>query len=169
VWVSGAGALDVGAERLGDRVRAQVDREAVHVEPRHPAGGVGQRVGGVERPAAGHDALAHDSQVRRVEALLGGGLDGQRGRVGRARRGVEPDARVDRHPARLRGVEHVTHGLERFTELPGQTAHDVGDRKRVAELRLEPSKPRFGRPRPRARRIGVVRHMNGAHTRTIES
>ena len=100
-------ALEVGPEGLDDRVRAQVDREARHVEAGDRARHVDERLGGVELAPAGHEALAQRSQVAAVEPLLGRRLDRQAGGVRRARRRVQPEPRVHRHAAGRRRLEHV--------------------------------------------------------------
>jgi hypothetical protein len=142
----GARALEVGRERLGDRRGLQVDLEALDVQAGDAAGGLGQRVGVVHASALDHDALAHDPEVRPVEALLGRGLDGVAGRVRRARRRVEPYPGVDRHPTGGACIEHVVHGLGGLAELPCQSTHHVGERQRIAELSLEAAQTRLGRP-----------------------
>ena len=61
--------------------RAQVDPEALHVQPGR-ARLLHQRLGGVELAAEAHEPLAHRAQValRRLGALLRGGLDRHAGR-----------------------------------------------------------------------------------------
>jgi hypothetical protein len=74
-------ALHVGREGLDDGSGAQVDGKALDVEAGHTTGRVGERGAPVELEAVEHQALAHDAQVWRVEALLGSGLDRLRGGV----------------------------------------------------------------------------------------
>ena len=61
-----------------------------------------QRVGVVGAPALDRERLAQPAQVRAVEPLLGRRLDRQARRVRALRRRVEPQPRVDRHPASRR-------------------------------------------------------------------
>jgi hypothetical protein len=107
------------------------------IHARHRAQRLRERVRRVEPQAVQHEPFAHAAQRGAGETLLGGCDDGQARGVRRARRILEPDARVDRHPARGGGVEHVPRGLHRALELARETAHDVGDRHPCAELSLD--------------------------------
>jgi hypothetical protein len=98
------------------------------------AGGADQRVGTVDLDPADHQSSAYTAQVRLVQTLVGGRLDGLACWVGRHRSGIQPQPRIRRHPAGGRRVEDVTHRLNRCTELACQTTHQVGDRDVVAEL-----------------------------------
>ena len=90
--------LEVGPEGLHDRVRAEVDAEARHVEP-GPARLLDERLGGVELAPEAEDPLAQRAQVARLRLrpLLGRGLHRHARRVARLQRRLAPQARVERH------------------------------------------------------------------------
>ncbi len=95
--------VEVRGERLGDRVRGEVDPEALDVEPRRGPPRH-QRLGVVELLALDHQALPEAPQVSvgGLGALLRGGLHGLAGRIGGDDRAPGPEPRVDRHPASRR-------------------------------------------------------------------
>ena len=147
---SAPNASTIAFERTSRVKRADVDA-------RHARGRLDQRLRRVERAAAGHDPLAQHAQVGAVEALLGGRLDRDAGRVGAARR-ARPASRARRRASRSPPRPPATHGrARRGGDLAGETAHDEGDRHRAGKLHLQARERRLGRPRPRTRRIGVVR------------
>ena len=98
------GEVEVGAEGLDDGVRAQVDGEAVEVQAGDAPDGRQERVRRVLRRRSTRKPSRRRRRHRAVEALLGGRLDGQAGRVGRARRGgaASHSADVGGHAGRRR-------------------------------------------------------------------
>ena len=69
--LAGADLLEVGPERLGDGVRAEVHREPLAVDSRRP--GLGdERVGVIDSLALAEERLAQTAQItaRRVSSLL---------------------------------------------------------------------------------------------------
>ena len=152
----GGGAIEVGAERLDDRVRTEREPELVEVESGHGAGLLDQRVDRVELAPAAHQALSQPAHIHRRIALLGGGLDRQARRVRATRWRRQPQTRIDRHPAPIAGLQHLGHQRDGIAKLAGHPAHHIGDLEAAGELVAQLPQGGLERPGPRTGRIGVV-------------
>jgi hypothetical protein len=160
------GLLEVRPERLEDRVRLEVDPEALRVQPRHVRL-LDERVGPVEPAPPAHDPLAQDAQVaaHTVRPLLGRRRHRHARRERRADPSIAPHARVDRHAGAGGGVQPLVHQRGRVARvLAGEPAHDVGDPHLRAELHQQAAAARLGGPRGRAGGICVVADAYGQAT-----
>ena len=173
VWVSGAAARvrsRSARERLGDRRGLQVDPEALDVQAGHAPGGLGQRVGVV------HALWRSNIMPSRTTRRYGPSRPCSAAALTAWQAGYDDRGGASSQTRGSIGIPLAAHASSTWcmvstglTELPCQSTHHVGERQRIAEFGLEAAQPRLRRPRPRTRRVGEVRHMNGAHGLTIKA